>query len=352
MEIADDVTPLALDWIQRNGRQENWFLHVNYWDPHTPYRTPENFGYPFQEEPLPSWLTEEVRRQSWQSFGPHSAQEPHGYGSERFYRQYPRVPTQLDSMAAVKQWIDGYDIGIRYADAHVGRLLNGLADVGVLEDTVIMISSDHGENQGELNVWGDHQTADHITCRVPLIVRWPGLTDEPRVDSALHYHFDWAATLVELVGAEIPGIWDARPFTAPFREGCGAGRPYLVISQNAWSCQRAVRFDDFLCIRTYHDGYKPLKPLMLFDLVQDPHEQHDLSEERPDLLEKGMALLADWQHEMMVSSRHGVDPMMTVLREGGPFHTREQLPAYLKRLRATGRADHAALLAARHPDET
>ena len=86
------------------------------------------------------------------------------------------MPAQIDSMDAVQQWIDGYDTGIRYADEHVGRLLDALDDAGVLDDTVIIVSSDHGENQGELNVWGDHQTADHITCRVPLIIRWPGLT--------------------------------------------------------------------------------------------------------------------------------------------------------------------------------
>ena len=80
-------------------------------------------------------------------------------------------------MDAVKHWIDGYDTGIRYADEHVGRLLDALAEEGVLDDLVIIITSDHGENQGELNVWGDHQTADHITCRVPLIIRWPGWPD-------------------------------------------------------------------------------------------------------------------------------------------------------------------------------
>jgi len=64
-----------------------------------------------------------------------------------------------------------------------------------------------------------------------------------------------------------------------------------------------------------------------------------------------MKLLADWNHEMMVTSQHDVDPMMTVLREGGPFHTRGMLPTYLERLRATGRAHHARLLARHHSDE-
>ena len=168
MELADDVTPLALDWIERNATTDDWFLHVNYWDPHTPYRTPADFGNPFADEPLPAWLTEEVRQRGWEGYGPHSPQEPHGWGRETFYRDYPRIPAQLDSMAAVKQWIDGYDTGIRYADAHVGRLLNALADAGILDETVIMVSADHGENQGELNLWGDHQTADVPTAHRAL----------------------------------------------------------------------------------------------------------------------------------------------------------------------------------------
>jgi arylsulfatase A-like enzyme len=351
MEIADDVTPIALDWIRRNGRSDSWFLHVNYWDPHTPYRTPEAFGNPFETHPLPDWLTEEVRQRGWDGFGPHSPQEPHGWGGEATHLHHPRVPAQLDSMEAVKRWIDGYDVGIAYADQHVGQLLNSLADVGVLDDTVIMISADHGENQGELNVWGDHQTADQLTCRVPLIVRWPGLTDQPRVDRALHYQYDWAATLVELLGGQVSPNWDGRPFTQPFRQGREGGRAYLVTSQQAWACQRTVRFDDYLCLRTYHDGYKQLAPMMLFDLAADPHEQHDLASERPEVVDRAMKLLTDWRHEMMSTSQHDVDPMMTVLREGGPHHTCGQLPAYLARLRATGRAHHAELLAARHPEE-
>ena len=56
-----------------------------------------------------------------------------------------------------------------------------------LRMTVIIVTSDHGENQGELNVWGDHQTADHITCRVPLIIRWPGLTSASGYGPALQF---------------------------------------------------------------------------------------------------------------------------------------------------------------------
>jgi len=47
LERADEVVPAAIDWIERNGARDGWFLHVNVWDPHTPYRTPMEYGNPF-----------------------------------------------------------------------------------------------------------------------------------------------------------------------------------------------------------------------------------------------------------------------------------------------------------------
>lgn len=350
MDIADDVTPVALSWFDRNATDKNWFLHVNYWDPHTPYRTPEEFGNPFENDPHPAWMTEEVWQKCWDGFGPHSPQEPFGYADESvwyewFYRNFPGNPDQIDSMDEVKNWFDMYDTGIRYVDEHIGRLLTKLEELGVLDETMIVISADHGENHGELNVWGDHQTADHITCRVPLIVRDPRKTAAPRVDNGLLYHYDWAATLIELVGGNVPGNWDGQSFLEAYEVGREDGRPFVVTSQNAWACQRGVRFDNYMLLRTYHDGFKEIEPIMLWDLAADPHEQHDLAAERPDLVERGLRLLNEWHDEMMLTATHDVDPLMTVLREGGPFHAHKSvLPNYLKRLRATGRAHHAERL--------
>lgn len=351
MERADEMAPYALDWIARNGARDNWFMHVNFWDPHTPYRTPGDAGNPFAEDALPGWITDEVIEQAQSHTGMRCAQELNGWPGEDGHLHYPRVPVRIDSMETVRQQIDGYDTGIRYADHYVGQLLNALADAGVLDDTVIMIGADHGENQGEISVWGDHQTADHLTCRVPLIVRWPGLVERARVDHALHYHFDWAATLLELAGAAVPLNWDGQAFTEDFRQGSEAGRDFLVLSQNAHVCQRAVRWDDYLCIRTYHDGYKLYDDVMLFDLVNDPHEQHNLATEQPATAHAGLAHLADWHAELVRTSPSNVDPMMTVLREGGPLHARGRLPDYLPHLRQTGRAAQADQLAAKHPRE-
>jgi len=225
--------------------------------------------------------------------------------------------------------------------------------MGVLADTAIMISADHGETLGALNIYGDHQTADELTSHIPMILRWPGLGDagRGRVDSGFHYHFDVAATVLELLGARVPRSWDGRSFAPALREGRNDGRDYLVVSQAAWTCQRGVRFDDWLCIRTYHDGYHDFPSLMLFDLANDPHETKDLALEQPDVVARAMAKLEDWYAEMARTATRPDDPMRTVMAEGGPFHTRGQLAKYTERLRATEREHWARALEERHAAE-
>ena len=60
MEGADDITPTALKWIENYAEEDDWFLHINYWDPHTPYRAPIEMGNPFADDPIPDWITPEV----------------------------------------------------------------------------------------------------------------------------------------------------------------------------------------------------------------------------------------------------------------------------------------------------
>jgi arylsulfatase A-like enzyme len=171
------------------------------------------------------------------------------------------------------------------------------------------------------------------------------------VDSALHYHVDFAATTIELLGGKVPGNWDGVSFAGSMKENRQEGRDYLVLSQGAWSCQRAVRFEDFLCMHSYHDGYHGFPDVMLFDVREDPHEQQGLAEATPQAVSRAMSMLEQWHGQMMRTSTTGADPMWTVMREGGAFHTRGQLPAYLKRLRDTGRARWADRLAAQHPSD-
>jgi choline-sulfatase len=351
-ERADEVLPGALDWLDRVGATDDWFLHVHFWDPHTPYNAPESFGNPFAADPIPAWHTEEVRARNWSLAGPHSAQEPWGFRPDEWGELTARMPWNLADDADVTQMFDGYDVGIRYADDAVGRLANKLADLGVLDDTIIWISSDHGEAFGELGVYADHQAADEATAHIPAIVSGPGIAVGEQ--TGLHYHLDVAATVVELAGAELPRSWDGLSLQPEVTTGIdAAGREFLVLTQGAWSCQRGVRFGDHLYLRTEHDGFHPhWGDEMLFDVVADPHEQVDLVADQATIVADARVQLGDWLDEQLGRSYAPQDPLATIAAEGGPFHVRGHLEPYLDRLRATGREEWIAPILDRHPVST
>ncbi|MBP9052151.1 MAG: sulfatase [Ilumatobacteraceae bacterium] len=344
LEIADDVHAIASDWLARNGSADNWFLHVHMWDPHTPYRAPARYGEPFAHSPLPAWLTDDTRREHWHGCGPHSAQESNGYApNPTTALRFPRQPQQVPDLVGVRQMFDGYDTGVLVADDFTGRLLHQLTELGVHDETAVMVSSDHGETLGELNVYGDHQTADQLTTRVPLILRWPGLQGGRR-RHAFHYQIDIAATILELLGQRAPSRWDGQGFASSLRAGDDHGRDHLVVSQAAWACQRGVRFEHWIYINTRHDAYHLYPEEMLFDLAADPHEQHDVAGTQPVVLSRARSLLADWLAQQLPDAARGRDPHDNVMAEGGPYHVRGKLPAYAARLRATERSVLADLL--------
>lgn len=348
-ESAEEITPVALDWIERNGAGDNWLLYVNYWDPHTPYRAPASFGNPFENDPLPAWLTEPVLQQQREMAGPHKPQDISMYHN-RTNPSYPRQPGELKDMNDLRHMIDNYDCGIRYMDEHIGRLFDALEQQDILDDLIIIITADHGENQGELGIYGEHGTADQATCRIPMIIRWPGVAKAGHVDTGLHYHLDLGPTLAEVLEVKAPVSWDGASY-APTLAGQDHGRDYLVVSQCAHVCQRSVRFDDWLYIRTYHDGFHLFDKEMLFHLKDDPYEQHNLAESRRDMCMQAVYYLNEWHDDMMNSMNFDVDPLWTVMKEGGPFHAKGHLPQYIERLKASGREYAVEELMRRHPSE-
>jgi hypothetical protein len=221
------------------------------------------------------------------------------------------------------------------------------------EDLAIIISSDHGENQGELGIYAEHGTADHATCHIPLVIRWPEMI-QGRHDAGLHYQLDLGPTLADLLGVPAPASWEGQSFSGVFRTGADCGREFLVLSQCAHVCQRSVRWGPWLYMRTYHDGFRLLPDEMLFNLEGDPYEQEDLAGELPEVCREGLSLLTGWHDAMMASMPGGPDcpdPLRVVLAEGGPTHARRVLAEYCRRLEATGRGQHIPELKRKHPRE-
>jgi arylsulfatase A-like enzyme len=237
-------------------------------------------------------------------------------------------------------------------DTHIGYILDALKRAGVYDDTAIIISADHAENIGELGLYGEHATADYVNCRIPMIIKWPG--GKTGTDDNLHYNLDLLPTYAELFGGQQHSLWDGESFAdciVPDTAVPSKTRDYLVLSQCAHLCQRGVRFGDYIYLRSYHDGYHLYPKEMLFNIKNDPHEQFNLAEKERSLCEKAVYYLNEWHDEMMLTMPDDVDPLWTVMREGGPYHTRGHLEQYCKRLEETDRAEGAAELRRRHPNE-
>ena len=112
-----------------------------------------------------------------------------------------------------------------------------------------------------------------------------------------------------------------------------------------------MRWQNWLYVRTYHDGFHLFPQEMLFDVVSDPHEQQDVSRHGRRYVCRGVR--GGFRggtmrmQKMALTCSDVVDPLWTVIAEGGPLHAlhdpgRSPLPKYLERLERTGRADGAA----------
>jgi arylsulfatase A-like enzyme len=346
MENADEIFTQAQRWLAHKAKDDDWFLHVNMWDPHTPYDTPAAFGNPFADAPLPTWITQEIIEKQRASYGPHSAREVPHYDNQIDPKTWPWGKGEITGLDDAKVNIDGYDTGIRYADDYIGRIVNILAHAGVLDETAIIVSADHGENLGELNIWGDHQTADEFTNHIPGVVKWPGATTPGSCVGGLHYHLDLAAAILELAGSQEPNQDGNSLFS-------NKGRERLYLSQATWSLQRSLRWEDWILIHTLDTGIKDFSEWMLFNLKNDPHQTTNLAGQHPNIVENRAAELTDYFAKIASDCPLG-DPFAVVAAEGGPYHAKaygREWGPYITRLRETNRAHHADWLEANgsHP---
>lgn len=351
-ESAEEVTPKVLEWLNKHGNEDDWFMHVHFWDPHTPYRAPAEFGNPFKDEPLPdNWINEEVFAEHLLHVGPHGANEI-GMWTDDSSPKYPRHPGSVLTMEAMKDFMDNYDCGIKYTDDNIKLILDLTKKLGIYgDDLAIIITSDHGENMGELGLYGEHGTADYPTCHIPMIIKWPGCK-AGHIANGFHDNVDLLPTIKELLSTKTFGNryeYDGISYAKTLLNGESCAKEHLVLTQCCHVCQRSARFDDYVYIRTVHGGYHLFPKEMLFNIKEDPHQLHNLASENPGLCAKGAKIISDWVDEMMKKSDYPIDPMWTVMKEGGPEHSRGALEAYIKRLEGTPRAYGIPLLREMYP---
>ena len=157
--------------------------------------------------------------------------------------------------------------------------------------------------------------------------------------------------LADMLDYRRRGSWDGKSYADLTLNGTEAGHDHLILSQMAHVCQRSVRWGDYIYIRTYHDGFHFFPKHMLFNIKEDPHEQHNLAQERRDLVLEAEHKLFDWHDRMMFKMPDKVDPMWEIIKFGGPHHANKQLPKYVPHLEKTGRGHYVDKYKKKYPDK-
>ncbi|SED96688.1 sulfatase family protein [Ruania alba] len=336
-ENADEVNGAVIDWLRANIQDTpDLFLHLQYWDPHRNYTMPtawlERTGPPH----LPSWLTEDEVDRHRGMWGPFTPRHLFPFRTDAA-SPVPAMPGQITSLDDAAQFINGYDAAVAFLDDQLGQLFAVLDELGVLEETAVVVTADHGEALGEEGVYGDHTSAAEVVHHVPMIVHWPGV--EPGRSDALVYQLDMAATVCEMLGIAVPGGWDSRSFASALRQpGGAAGRDRLVWDHGLYSAQRVVRTREWLYRRSYHPGLYAAEDVGLF-AVDDRAQLRNMANEQPDVVAELAAHLEDWRTAHLARSG-APDPMDEILGTGGPFRYIQPGP-WARYLRETGSSQEA-----------
>ncbi len=314
-EQAHEVSGPVLRWLKPNEGRDNYYLHVNFWDPHCNYYAPREWFDRVSRMPFTAdWPTAEVIREHQSFPTPHNSVFT---TANRLFRQghspTPNMPDAIRNRSDYEHLINGYDAEILYTDHHIGLLLEELDRQGVLDETAVIISADHGEAQGEHGVYKDHYCAHECVHNIPLILSWPGLTP-PSPNRQFLYNVDLSATLIELLGGSVPEQYDGVSFADGLQHGRWPNRDHLVWGHGLHSLQRCVRTRDYSLIKTYHDRGFPFEPLALYDMRSDPHQTTNLLHENPAIVSELEGLLAIWIQTQEAKSRRG-DPFDIVCRE-------------------------------------
>lgn len=311
-ETAEEMNASVLRWLRNHEGEDDYFLHINYWDVHRPYKMKASWADRFAGMPVAQdWPDEETIQRHQAIPGQFTATKQFVSG----HSDFPLMPDTISNRADFEKLIDGYDASIAYADSHVAEVVEELRRQGVLDDTIIIITADHGDALGEHGIYGDHVCADEAVNRIPMIVRWPGVTSGQKCDD-LTYNLDLSATLCEIAGAEIPEHYDGHSFIETLRGSCcGNGREYIVWGHGLYTLQRAVRTREFLQVRTYDDFGYPFETVELYDIVNDPFQTRNLAAEKPGTVAQMDHYLVEWLHEQSSKPTSIPDPLQVELRE-------------------------------------
>jgi arylsulfatase A-like enzyme len=225
--------------------------------------------------------------------------------SVRFQSGRPAGPGETDDVTALTApghdasglpperlaWLEGQYAGeILFTDEQVGRILDELDRQGRGENTIVVVTADHGEAFLEHGVLGHTVDLYDEMTHVPLLVRWPGQVDGDRVIETQVGLVDLAPTLLDLLGVKFdPGEFDGRSLAPVLQGGAepGESRP-LMLETSRRVLKRGLRTPDTAFQIDLVTGEQALH-----DLQADPGALTNLAEQQPGEVETWHRLLCD-----------------------------------------------------------
>jgi len=254
--LTDVITDKALGFLDGQTGDKPFYLSVHYNAPHTPWdgnNHPEELTGLYRDCPFTT-CPEYPRPHPWQvsscSFGT---------GERR------------------RELLSGYYGAISGVDRNVGRLIDKLAAMQVLDETLIIFTSDNGMNTGHHGCWGKGnatfpQNMYEESVKVPFIVSCPALIPGGRVESRLLSQYDLLPTICAFAGLAAPAAADlpGQSFLPLLLGEAMAGEEQVVI-YDEYGPTRMIRTREWKYVHRYVYG-----PHELYDLVNDPGEEHNL----------------------------------------------------------------------------
>lgn len=301
------INQLAFQWI-REHKQEDFFLFLHYWDPHTPYQPPENYISPFYE-------------QNRDPYDPanRSMQAAYNHAAYPFFKHH-----HYDLLGPVTDatYINAlYDAEVRYLDDRLRELDEQLIAEGLYEDTLLILFGDHGESLTEHDIYWDHCGLYETTVQVPMIMRYPRRIPAGRRVKGLVQQVDMMPTILEAAGIKAPPSLDGRSLWPSLRGEADGTHDFVYLSECAWQASRGVVTKDFKFIRTLDSGPFVRPHRELYDLRSDPEEVRNVAESSVPIANDLAYRLDEWVAQMLNGR---IDPMLTQMEAGLPFRNRIQ----------------------------
>ncbi len=266
---CEGLTDIAIDRI--DSASEPFFTLLHYWDVHPPYLPPDEykdqFTYDGEDEHLAKYFGEGAK-------GPLSAA----------FQAYARG--EQTHMSEAKE---AYDGAIAWVDDQLGRLLEYLRNEQLMDETLVVVTADHGHNFGEHDIFSDNVGLYDTSTHVPLVVHHPD--HEPDRFSGLVQLPDIAPTILDYAGIDISD--DVRANVLP------AEREY-VFAESIEHRMQMIRTDRWKLIVPQDVAYLQSRAWYggdgspeLYDLDADPGETKNVAAEHPDVLSRLEEKLAD-----------------------------------------------------------